>query len=257
MTDTPAASPALGWTAARALPNRTAGVLLGVFGLLSLANLVAGALGGRIGEVVTKPLLMPALAVFVVAASRPARPAALPVAGLLFGAAGDAALLGDGVWFLVGMGAFALGHVCYLTAFLRSGAGAGLRRRWWIAAGYLAVWAVLMAVIWPGLDGGLRVPVLGYSLLLTAMAASAAGAGRVSAAAGGALFLVSDGLLALGLSDVDFPGRSAAVMPTYLAAQLLIALALLPKAAAAGTASGRPRRAVSGCPRCTGRDPCR
>ncbi len=38
---------------------------------------------------------------------------------------------------------------------------------------------------------------------------------------------MSDGLLALGLSDVDFAGRSAAVMPTYLAAQLLIALALL------------------------------
>jgi uncharacterized membrane protein YhhN len=84
-----------------------------------------------------------------------------------------------------------------------------------------------MAVIWPGLDGGLRLPVLGYSLLLTAMAASAAGIGRL-AGLGGALFLASDGLLALGLAEVDFPGRGAAVMPTYLAAQLLIALALLP-----------------------------
>lgn len=226
-------APTANWPAARALPNRTAGALLAAFGLLSAANLLASALDSRVGDAVTKPLLMPALAAFVVVASRPARPAVLPIAGLLFGAAGDAALLGDGLWFLVGMGAFALGHVCYLTAFLRSGVGAGLRRRWWIPAGYLAVWAVLMAVIWPGLDNGLRVPVLGYSLLLTAMAASAAGTGRLVAAVGGALFLVSDGLLALGLSDVDFGGRSAAVMPTYLAAQLLIALALLRKAEAA------------------------
>ncbi len=232
MTDTPAvaeAPPAPRRPSARAVPNRTAAVLLAVFGLLSVANLVAAAAGSRPGDVATKPLLMPALAAFVVAASRPGRPAVLPVAGLLCGAAGDAALLGDGVWFLLGMGAFALGHACYLTAFLRSGAGAGLRRRWWIGAGYLAVWAVLISVIWPGLDGGLRVPVLVYSLLLTAMAASAAGTGRIVAAAGGALFLVSDGLLALGLSDVDFTGRSAAVMPTYLAAQVLIALALLPR----------------------------
>jgi len=78
------------------------------------------------------------------------------------------------------------------------------------------------------------VPVLGYSLLLTAMAATAAGTGRL-AGIGGALFLVSDGTLALGMADVDFPGRGAVVMPTYLAAQLLIALALLPAAPERGS----------------------
>jgi len=78
------------------------------------------------------------------------------------------------------------------------------------------------------------VPVLGYSLLLTAMAATAAGTGRL-AGIGGALFLVSDGALALGMADVDFPGRAAVVMPTYLAAQLLIALALLPAAPERGS----------------------
>jgi uncharacterized membrane protein YhhN len=219
--------------AAAAVRNRTAAALLVVFGLLAAANLAAGAAvaagapGGRLADVLTKPLLMPVLAGFAVAASRPARPRALAVAGLLLGGVGDAALLGHGTWFLVGMGAFSLGHACYLTAFLRAGAGPALLGRWWIPAGYLLVWAGLMAVIWPGLDGGLRLPVLGYSLLLTAMAASAAGTGRL-AGVGGALFLASDGLLALGLAGVDFPGRGAAVMPTYLAAQLLIALALLP-----------------------------
>jgi uncharacterized membrane protein YhhN len=174
----------------------------------------------------------------VVAAARPGRPLRLAVAGLLLGGAGDAALLGHGPWFLVGMGAFALGHVSYLLAFLRAGAGAALRRRWWIPAGYLAVWAGLLVLVWPGLDAGLRLPVLGYSLLLTAMATAAAGTGGV-AAAGGALFLLSDGLLALGLAERDFPGRAAVVMPTYLAGQLLIAVALLPRRAAADPADGQ------------------
>ena len=234
MSDTTAAPPATRWPAALAIRNRTAAVLLGLFGLLAVVNLVGGAAtagtdGVRLSDVFTKPLLMLALAGFVVAAARPSRPSRLAVGGLLLGGVGDAALLGHGTWFLVGMGAFALGHACYLTAFLRRGAAATLRRRWWIPVGYLAVWAGLIVLVWPGLDGGLRVPVLVYSLLLTAMAATAAGTGRV-AGIGGALFLVSDGTLALGMADVDFPGRGAVVMPTYLAAQLLIALALLPPA---------------------------
>jgi uncharacterized membrane protein YhhN len=231
MSDTTAAPPTSRWPDTLAVRNRTAAVFLGVFGLLAAINLV------RLSDVFTKPLLMPALAGFVVAAARPARPgkpSRLAVGGLLLGGVGDTALLGHGTWFLVGMGAFALGHICYLSAFLLRGAAATLRRRWWIPVGYLAVWAGLIALIWPGLDGGLRVPVLGYSLLLTAMAATAAGTGRV-AATGGALFLVSDGLLALGMADVDFPGRGAIVMPTYLAAQLLIALALLPAAPERGS----------------------
>jgi uncharacterized membrane protein YhhN len=239
MSDTTAAPPTTRWPAALAVHNWTTAVLLGVFGLLAAVNLVgaaatAGTGGVRPSDVFTKPLLMLALAGFVVAAARPRRPSRLAVGGLLLGGLGDVALLGHGTWFLVGMGAFALGHVCYLAAFPRRGAAATLRRRWWIPVGYLAVWAGLIVLIWPGLDHGLRVPVLGYSLLLTAMAASAAGTGQV-AAIGGALFLASDGMLALGMAHVDFPGRGAAVMPTYLAAQLLIALALLPAAPERGS----------------------
>lgn len=100
-----------------------------------------------------------------------------------------------------------------------------------------------MVLLWPGL-ADLRLPVLGYSLLLTAMAASAAGAGR-AALAGGVLFLVSDGLLALGLADIDvIPGRGGVVMPTYLAAQVLIALSLT-RAAGGTRVAGGTRAAVA------------
>jgi uncharacterized membrane protein YhhN len=123
------------------------------------------------------------------------------------------------------MGAFAAAHACYITALARDGAARGVRPR--VAAGYAALWAVLIAVLWRGLDSSLRVPVAAYSLLLVAMAVLASGRNR-EAAAGGALFVVSDALIACGLAGINgVPRQDAAVMPTYIAAQFLLAAGFL------------------------------
>lgn len=116
MTETTAAAPAVvpasrWWTADPVRP-RAAAALLAVFGLLAIVELACAAAGSRLGEVLTKPLLMPVLAGCVLATAGLRRPAGLAVSGLLFGGVGDAALLGDGGWFLLGMAAFALGHLC-------------------------------------------------------------------------------------------------------------------------------------------------
>jgi uncharacterized membrane protein YhhN len=69
----------------------------------------------------------------------------------------------------------------------------------------------------------LRVPVAGYSLLLVAMAILASGRNR-TAAAGGALFVVSDALIACELAGIEaVPGQDAAIMPTYVTGQFLLA----------------------------------
>jgi len=69
---------------------------------------------------------------------------------------------------------------------------------------------------------GLRVPMLGYSLALTAMACAATGRGpRI--AAGGGLFLTSDVLIGLGKAGVQLPAHEVLVMSTYTAALALIA----------------------------------
>ena len=96
------------------------------------------------------------------------------------------------------MGSFAVGHVCYLTLFGRGRA----RTRASLAAGiaYAVVLAVFLVLIWSDLPAELRVPVAGYSLLLTAMAWRAGVLGRY-AAAGGALFLLSDTLIATGIAE--------------------------------------------------------
>jgi uncharacterized membrane protein YhhN len=102
------------------------------------------------------------------------------------------------------------------------------------------VCAVLVVLLWPGLDAGMRVPVALYSLLLTAMAAGAYGLGAV-ARIGGALFLLSDSLIATDLADwPQLPGHDAWVMATYLAGQALLASGVLKACEGAAPVSPRP-----------------
>jgi uncharacterized membrane protein YhhN len=202
-----------------------AAVLAGLYAALGVANSAAAAKRLRRAEVATKPLLMPVLAAFtLVAAGDRGEEARLPAAGQTLSGLGDTALLGSESWFVPGMGAFAAAHACYIAALARGGAARGVRPQ--VAAGYAALWAVLIAVLWRGL-GSLRVPVAVYSLLLVAMAVLASGRNR-EAAAGGALFVVSDALIACGLAGINaVPRQESAVMPTYVAAQFLLAVGFL------------------------------
>jgi uncharacterized membrane protein YhhN len=200
-------------------------VLAGLYLALGAANSAAAARGSRAAERATKPLLMPVLAAFtLVAAGDRGTDVRLPAAGMALSGLGDIALLGPDGWFVPGMGAFAAAHACYITALARDGAARGVRPR--AAAGYAALWAVLIALLWRGL-GRLRVPVAAYSLLLVATAVLASGRNR-EAAAGGALFVASDTLIACGLAGVHaVPRQDSAVMPAYVAAQFLLAAGFL------------------------------
>ena len=199
-------------------------MLAGLYAALGIANSVSAVKRHRAAEWATKPLLMPVLAAFALAAAGDGEKAMrLPAAGIALSGLGDTALLGaesSESWFVPGMGAFAAAHACYITALARDGAPRAVRPR--VVAGYAALWAVLIAVLWRNL-GSLRIPVAAYSLLLVSMAVLASGRNR-EAAAGGALFVLSDALIACGLAGVTaFPRQDAAVMPAYAAAQYLLA----------------------------------
>lgn len=213
--------------------------LLIAFLLVCAADLVGVLADIGVLHLVAKPLLMPLLAGYAAARRGPR----LLIAALLCGWAGDVFLLADAdLAFLVGMGGFAAGHVCYLVLFGR--------RRSALLPGiaYAAVLTVFVVLIWDGLPAGLRVPMAGYSLLLTAMAYRSGVLGRY-AAAGGALFLLSDALIATGIADwPQLPAPDFWVMLTYVAAQLLLTLGALgsPGAPEAGTDSGAYReRSIS------------
>ena len=176
----------------------------------------------------TKLLLMPALALAVLLTARPLR-GAVPV--LLLGAiglswGGDALLnLPGDLGFVVGLASFLLAHVTYVVLFLRLPASGSRLPAWTVA--YAAWYLAFLALLQPHL-GGLLVAVALYGLVLGVMAAIAGGLGGLIAV-GGALFVVSDSVLALGrfLPGYEFAPHDLVVMSTYLAAQGLIALGVV------------------------------
>jgi uncharacterized membrane protein YhhN len=196
------------------------------YAAIAAAHLIGIAAGVTWLEWVTKFLLVPSLVVWV-GLNRGPR---LVVAALAFGALGDMALQFDSL-FIVGMGFFAAGHVCYVTYFLRNG-----RPRWYIAALYGVAWAGLVVFLWPSL-GALQIPVAAYSLLLTGTAITSSGLGARTGI-GGLLFFISDGLIALRLAELPQPPMPGLwIMSTYIVAQYLLASGAL---RAASVTAARP-----------------
>ncbi|MFK0130722.1 lysoplasmalogenase [Streptomyces rubiginosohelvolus] len=215
-----------GSTGAGGRAERFARPVLLAFLLVAAADLAGLLAGAEAVHLVAKPLLMPLLAGYAALCGAPR----LLVAALLFGWGGDVFLLADNdLAFLVGMGSFAGGHVCYLTLFGRGEGRGRAPAPPATGAGYAVVLVVFLVLIWPDLPADLRIPLTGYSLLLTAMAWRAGVFGPY-AAAGGALFLLSDALIATGIAEwPQAPAPDFWVMLTYIAAQALLTLGVLTK----------------------------
>jgi uncharacterized membrane protein YhhN len=184
----------------------------------------------------TKPLLMPALAGSLAtdprAADSPLRTSTL--AAQVGGWGGDVALLGHGTRpFLVGAGSFGVGHLAYLSGFLRhrspAPVSAGLQAR--AVVGSWALTAPVMALMARRQQRELGVPVLGYATMLAGVVVSAthldpdlSTASRRLTAAGAGLFMLSDTLLGVRKFMLTDPPAAleTAVMATYTAAQFLL-----------------------------------
>ncbi|MFJ9418582.1 lysoplasmalogenase [Streptomyces sp. NPDC101227] len=214
--------------------------LLVAFAVLAAVHLAALAAGATTLGHLTKPALMPVLAAAVLARGGPP----LLAGALLFGCGGDTLLqVGGDTVFLAGMASFAAGHVCYLLLCARHGAPVGGRARTGaFGCAYAVVLAATVALLWPDLPADLRIPVAGYSLLLTAMAFGALRAGA-RAAAGGLLFLLSDTLIASGIAHwPQLPAPQFWIMLTYAAAQVALAEGVLRAAAGPGDPQRAGRR---------------
>ena len=200
-----------------------------VFMALAAADTVLAGMGCNRPRWLTKPLLMPALMAGTDRSSRRA---------LAFGAAGDVALLGSGdAAFTAGLVSFLAGHVAWIAALRQRPGGGRLRSRPALALPYLAAFGSLNAYLWPR-TGKDRIAVLGYSTALLAMALTALDSGSPRAAAGGALFMLSDSLLALEkFAGIQLPAHEGVVMATYASAQALLALPRDPEPGRPGTPS--------------------
>ena len=140
---------------------------------------------------------------------------------------------------------FLLAQVAYITAFWPFRGRSVLHVRRPLLLVYLAVVAALVAACAAG-AGALLLPVLVYGACLGTMAVLATGVNRLTAV-GGALFLVSDGLIALDAfaSGFDLPAQGFWVMSTYVAAQVLIVAGVLTRTPASPSPPPPHRRMPS------------
>ena len=172
-----------------------------------------------------KPLAM-LLAIAWVAARRDSgRHGLVLVAALALCLAGDVFLMFEG-FFIPGLASFLAAHLCYLALF-RQGV------RWFPSgralAGTLAVAALLLAVLLPRLGPVLQVAVTAYAIVIALMAAQAIGRASVlrdraslGVAAGAAVFMLSDAILAINRFALPVPLAPLWILSTYYAAQILI-----------------------------------
>lgn len=201
-----------------------------VFLTLSLVDVLFLALGIEGVHSFIKPLLMPSLALAAMLQLLPEHRGKLTwllLAGLCFHTAGDVLLMFDGrgfIFFAAGLGAFLVGHWLYLCV-LMSGIG-GLKG--WKEFLCLLLPIVLAPVIvsFFGLDWLFSGVVAVYALTLLYLVSSGilwslrGRAFAIRIILGGALFIISDSLLAVNaFAGVDFLFRHALVMLTYLAAE--------------------------------------
>ena len=216
-------------------------IIPAIFFLMACAvNLYGCLIGNLTVEYYVKGALMPLLALTGLAYMAPrgfhVRTAGTLLLAQLLGWVGDSLLMGRGsiVWFASGLGAFLLGHLCYLRIFSRTlkGLSAG---KWAVA--FLSMAAVLVCVVLAiGINGVMLVPMAVYgSALLFIVLCGFCGICRGTAPsrctwwmvlAGAILFLVSDCLIAMRtFGEAEFVLRSFTVMSTYLVGQALLCAA--------------------------------
>jgi uncharacterized membrane protein YhhN len=149
-------------------------------------------------------------------------------AALLACAVGDACLLSRArPWFLAGLVAFALGHLGYTLAFAERGIDVGIAVPVGIAL-VLPAW-VVWRVLGPHVPADMRLPVLGYIGIITAMVACAwscdGGDATWGIRIGATMFYASD----LSVARDVFVRRAFVNrlwgLPAYYVAQLLLAAA--------------------------------
>jgi uncharacterized membrane protein YhhN len=189
---------------------------------------------GRLAFNILKPLttlLIFIMVLFSFPGSKTDYPGLIAV-GLLFSLAGDIFLMFSPQYFVRGILSFSVTHALYLLAFATV-SGIALIHPFTPLLVIIAV--ALAALIWRGVKPSLRMPVLAYTVLITAMATQATGAvmalrttSITIAAAGALLFFVSDAVLAIDRFRSPFVSARAIVLSSYWLGQLLIAISTGP-----------------------------
>lgn len=201
--------------------------------LVLAAECLAILSGSTVLQVIAKPLLMPVLlAWFYLETRKLDRTGNLILGALFFSWIGDVALLLDsryGSFFIYGLIAFLLAHICYIAYFYRARKLNGVNNfKPFASLLILAYMTIFYITVHPFL-GVMKVPVLIYAVIITLMLLASIHAfdlhtqrfGVISVA-GTLIFAVSDSTLAINRFVLPFEYAPFFIMLTYGVAQFLI-----------------------------------
>lgn len=212
-------------------------IWLPTFILVSLINLTGVAMGNKNLVFITKPLLMPLLAVWLAMETHHRPPRFLKrmvFAGLGFATAGDVLLLygEQPLFFILGLVAFLFTHLSYTggVSSVSNLDNGFLRRNPSLALPFVFFSLGLVWWLWAGIPAAMQIPVAVYATVITVMALSVVNLkGHVPVTifrtlmAGAILFMLSDSLIAASRFGGAFPFPPGfLIMATYLAGQFLI-----------------------------------
>jgi uncharacterized membrane protein YhhN len=179
-------------------------------------------------ELFTKPLTTALVIGVALTSGAAGSRIAVAVAALALCLVGDVALLPAIDRFVVGLGAFLLGHLAFIVLFAQYGLD-----RWDLALVAFGLVAAMVLVVGRVIvrsaaahDRTLRIPVIAYLTIISAMAVTGWATGRSWVIAGSALFVVSDAVL--GWRQFVHPRRwmPVTVMVTYHAALAALVISL-------------------------------
>ncbi|WP_413377548.1 lysoplasmalogenase [Alkalihalobacillus sp. 1P02AB] len=140
-------------------------------------------------------------------------------------------MIADGVIifsFIGGLVVFLIGHLFYLSAFLKVSSGE-MKNKLIIIPFILYMGAMgyfLLSAILNSGEVGMVVPVVFYILVIGAMGISAVWTRNVYATIGSLLFIISDSVLAWNLFVESIPYSHVWIMTTYYGAQYFIATSI-------------------------------
>jgi len=214
-------------------------VFLILFLFISIVQLFAAAAEFHLVADISKPFIMLSLAGYYWMMAE--RRSLLFVFALLFCWAGDVLLIFQPrgqLFFIFGLVAFLIGHLLYMMSYHRLRWADKQNELLWTQKIRMSLPIVLagtglITVLLPTL-GGLKIPVLVYSLVLVGMVMAALFRyGRTSPESfwcvflGATLFMASDSILAINKFYTPLPYAGLLIMGTYIGAQYLIVVGVV------------------------------
>ena len=202
--------------------------LLTATALCALANWWSRITNSERIEAWAKPLTTMLVIGLAIANESPTGRVATAVIALVFCLWGDIALMAPIDNFVLGLASFLVGHVVFIALFAQYGMPH-------IALGVVAL--VLMALLAAtvgrrivsgaiGKDPALRIPVIAYLVVISAMTVCGWATGRGWVLAGATLFVISDSLLGWRAFVRERSWMAVVVMVTYHGAIVSLALSL-------------------------------